>query len=308
MIHRSFLPVIASWLSRGNKHIVNVLYSSTLVTDSSHHVHSKGVENINIDIKEVKKKARRKKNTSILDKEGLETIDHIQNVNSLDEISPELKRSVMLERYKNTLYLIDREAAKKYVSFIINDLSKNMCYVAELNSGFGVLTKELLKAGVPLIHVYAPNKVSQSILNGICDTYPGRLDVKNVNILKITKLYYIDKIIGSSRVKEILQGVESKKWENETSMQIITATSSIEFFNHLLKSLLFRNCFMFHGRPVFYLAVPPSVWNVSIFSFFCLNLEIQNIFKTRRQTSGMCVYSLQFLFQKYFAFDNCINI
>ncbi|XP_012226131.1 dimethyladenosine transferase 2, mitochondrial [Linepithema humile] len=267
MIRRSFLPVITSWLSRGNKHIVNVVYSSTLVTDSSHYVHSKGTENININIKEVKKKAKWKKSISILDdEEKLEAINHVENVSVPDEISPDLKQSLMLERYKNTLYLIDREAARRYVSFIINDLSKNTSFVAELNSGFGVLTAELLKAGVPLIHVYAPNKVSYSVLDDISNAYPGRLNIKDFNILKITKLYYMDRVIGGNRVQEILKEVKNKKWEDETSMQIITATSSTEFFNHLLKSLLFRSCFMSRGRPVFYLAVPPSLWNKFVYN------------------------------------------
>lgn len=271
MIRRRLLPVITPWLLKGNEHIVNAAYCSTLSNDSSHHVKSKEAEGINTNIKKVRRKAK-KKISALNDEEMLQFINQIENQDEIDmdKINSNLKQSMMHKSYKNVLYLVNREAARKYASFIINDLSKNTCFVSELNFGFGMLTSELLKAGVPLIHVYAPNKILHSILNTIRDTYPGRLNVEDFNMLEIGKFHYMDKLVGGNRVEEALRGVKSKKWEDETSMQIITGTNSVMFFNNLVKSLLFRNCFMSRGRPVFYIAISPSIWD----KFVCNTKDI----------------------------------
>ncbi|XP_032665348.1 dimethyladenosine transferase 2, mitochondrial isoform X2 [Odontomachus brunneus] len=150
--------------------------------------------------------------------------------------------------------------AAEFVSIIIDDLLKDTCFVAELNPSVGMLTTELLKAGVPLIHLYEERKEFDSILKNLSDSYPGRLDRRRFNLFKMNTLMYLDKITNRDSMIKVFQGVKSKKWEDKC-MQVIGATSNMTFMRHIIYSLLFRNSFMTHGRTVFYMAVPPTMWN-----------------------------------------------
>ncbi|XP_011136400.1 dimethyladenosine transferase 2, mitochondrial isoform X2 [Harpegnathos saltator] len=161
---------------------------------------------------------------------------------------------------RNLLYLIDNHAAAEFASMIKDDLLKDTCFVAELNPGVGMLTTELLKADIPLIHLYEENKVFDPILDSLSYTYPGRLDRRRFNLLKINILLHIDKITNRDEMQKVFQGVETKRWEN-TCMQVIGMTSTMKFIRHVVYSLLFRNSFMTYGRTVFYMAISPTMWH-----------------------------------------------
>lgn len=259
MWSKNYLPVIAPWLSGKSKHVLNV-YSSTLSNKNS--CSKKTEYNNTTQIKEkIKLQMRRRKKKDILDdKEILDIINYVQLVNP-DLVKVCTKQLKFYQTDVDVLYFIDRAAAAQYVSLIKNDLLKNTCFVAELNPGYGVLTTELLKNDVPLIHLYETKKQLHPILNAIVKMYPGRLDLRKLNLLSICKLFYKDGNEAENQIHEIFRGIQNKKWEDETSMQIVGATSNKLFFHHLMQSLLFRNYFMSRGRPVFYLAIPPSLWH-----------------------------------------------
>ncbi|XP_018048090.1 PREDICTED: dimethyladenosine transferase 2, mitochondrial [Atta colombica] len=154
----------------------------------------------------------------------------------------------------------------KEILDIINYIQKvnpdNMCYVAELNPGLGVLTRELLKAGVPLIHLYEGNLRLHKILEIICTKYPGKLKLissKCSNLFGIIRTIHDEKT--TKKYQDNFKAIESKNWEDETYMQIIGACDNIYLFTFIIHNLIFRNGFMFYGRPVFYIAILPSVWN-----------------------------------------------
>lgn len=203
MLHKNFVPIITSWLSRRNRHVVNV-YCSTLINDSSP-VQQKEAFNT-AEMKELIEKAgsskvkRKEKKVSEYIKHSISHNKEIQDlINYMQKINPDVTDILQLIDYgmfkkTNTsmLHLIDKDTAVKYVSLIKNDLSKNMCYVAELNPGFGILTRELLNAGVPLIHLYEKHSGLRKILKMICTQYPGKLDLisaRNSNIFGMLKFY-----------------------------------------------------------------------------------------------------------------------
>lgn len=292
MLHtqKLFICNITSWLSRRTRHIINV-YCSTLINGNLP-VQQKET----IDVRETKKLieiktklSKMKKESKVTeyieqsiscDKEILDIINYIQKVNpDISDIIQLLgkHRNISFKRADTTiLHLIDKDTAAKYVSLIKNDLSKNMCYVAELNPGFGVLTRELLKAGVPLIHLYEGNLRLHKILEMICTKYPEKLKLissKYSNLFGKIRAFYDNKVTEevTKKYQESFKAIESKNWKDETYMQIIGACDSTHLFNFIIHSLIFRNGFMFYGRPVFYIAIPPSVWNVGIYKFFCFS-------------------------------------
>jgi len=286
MLYKNFLPLITFCLSRRNKHIVNVYYSTTLTNDSSPVQQKEAINTIetkNLLEKTGLSKVKKNKNKvlkyiehSILqDKETLDIINYIQKVNpDIIDIIKSMKYGTFKKTDTSILHLIDKDTATKYVSLIKNDLLKNMCYIAELNPGFGVLTRELLKVDVPLIHLYEGHSGLHEILETICKKYPGKVKLissKNSNLFGITRAFYDDKITDE-KYQDKFKAIESKNWEDETYMQVIGASDSRNLFTFIIHSLIFRNGFMCHGRPIFYIAVLPSMWHVSISVLFFLSI------------------------------------
>jgi len=228
-------------------------------------------------LSKVKKKKKRKvkqleyiEHSILHDEETLDIINYVQKVNpDIIDIIQSMKWTLKRGN-TNILHLIDKDTAAKYVSLIKNDLSKNMCYVAELNPGFGILTRELLKTGVPLIHLYEGNSKLHEILETICAKYPGKLNLissKNSNLFGITRAFY-DYRVSDEKYKDNFKTIESKNWKDKTYMQVIGVSSDKNLFTFIIYNLIFRNGFMFHGRPIFYIAILPSMWHVSISVFF----------------------------------------
>lgn len=163
--------------------------------------------------------------------------------------------------HSNILYLTDKEAAKKFTDLIIDDLLKNMTYVAEANPGTGILTEQLLKAGVNTIHGYEPNTYFHPILNKLQNKYPNRLYLKTENLLNMSKLYYLDCMDKKRRVETLLKDIKHVSWKDNTCMQVIGVVADVAFLKHLILSVVFQSCFMSRGRTCFYLVLPPSLWN-----------------------------------------------
>ncbi|KYN43204.1 Dimethyladenosine transferase 2, mitochondrial [Trachymyrmex septentrionalis] len=267
-----FICNITSWLSRRTRHIINV-YCSTLTNGN---LPKQQKENIDIremeeliEIKtELPKMKKKNKAMEYIEKSiscDEEILDIIKKVNpdTSDIIQLLTDKNILLEKAQITkLLLIDKDTAAKYVSLIKNDLLKNTCYIAELNPGFGILTRELLKAGVPLIHLYENNLKLHDILKIICTKYPGKLKLifnKYYTLFGNKKTFYIKNDI--KKYQDNFQEIKSKNWEDETCMQIIGACDDINIFSFIIHNTIFRIGFMFYGRPVFYIAVSPSVWH-----------------------------------------------
>ncbi|XP_012522923.1 dimethyladenosine transferase 2, mitochondrial-like isoform X2 [Monomorium pharaonis] len=277
MLHKSFLPVITSWLLRRNRYILNTYYA-TFTNDSLHKKETinsmemkESIEETGLKVKKKKSKVLQYIKQSILyDKETSDIFNYIQKVNpDIIDIIQSMKWKYKKEN-TNILYLIDKDTAVKFVSLIKNDLRTNMCYVAELNPGFGILTRELLRVGVPLIHLYEKNAKLYNVLEMICLKYPGKVNLipRNSDLIGITRSFYEDKVIDDEKYQDMFKAKKNKNWKDETYMQVIGASDSRNLFTFIIHSLVHRNGFMFYGRPVFYIAILPSLWHVMFHLMF----------------------------------------
>ncbi|EZA51932.1 hypothetical protein DMN91_006978 [Ooceraea biroi] len=295
MLRRRLLFAITSCFSERN--IINVY--CLISSYNNLHGHLKETKCINTmqmeeETKKVKlndeektKQHTKRKKITVPNKQHVS--DPTQSINSdMSNVCPkEYMKSLGINT--DVLQLIDEEAAAKYVSLIIKDLLKNTCFVAEINPGFGIVTKRLLEAGVPLIHLYEARKDFHPILEKIQSIYPDRMNVRNFNLVNIGQLLYRDRHTGGNQVQEnVLQNVENKKWEDESCMQIVGATNSSAFFRHLINSLIFQTSLMSNGRPVFYIMIPPSFWH----KYTC---DISN---------GKIYTSLKVMFQTMFHYEH----
>lgn len=171
---------------------------------------------------------------------------------------------------KNTdLYLINHHVAEQFVSLIKEDLLQNASRVIEMNPGFGMITKELLDAGVPFIYLYEKEEKFVKRLNNLRDQFPKRLSIEHTNLYNLSKLMNLDSIhTNNEPIFGSFGDVKGKKWEEPSSVQIIGATNKLKFIRHLILSAVFQTSFMMNERAIFYMAISPSIWHVCIKSSF----------------------------------------
>ncbi|XP_017790646.1 PREDICTED: dimethyladenosine transferase 2, mitochondrial [Habropoda laboriosa] len=187
--------------------------------------------------------------------------EYVQNVN------PKLKNKILqnyfsFSIYNTDPYLISHTEGKKFVTLIKDDLLENMPHVIELNPGFGLLTECLLQAGVPFLNLYERNNDFYSDLYNLYKKYPKRFNLRKANLFKISKMLNLHSTSTfHTNICELLSNIPERKWEENTCMQVIGTTTKTLFLRHLIMSVLFQSGFMLYGRPTFYLAISPYVWN-----------------------------------------------
>ncbi|XP_076656642.1 mitochondrial transcription factor B2 isoform X2 [Halictus rubicundus] len=137
-----------------------------------------------------------------------------------------------------------------------------MSHVIELNPGLGFTTQQLLEIGVPFVHMYEKELRFFDTLNELCSKFPNKLSLQKADLYTVSKSMHINNMSNNTQnTYDLLNNVQHKQWSQENCMQIIGATNRVTFLRHLILSTVFQTCFMSYGRPIFYLTIPPSVWN-----------------------------------------------
>lgn len=183
------------------------------------------------------------------------------NLNTPDVNQTLIKRNShnfsLRQRKYNNIYLINDKAAKQFVELIKDDLLKNMNYVVQFNPGFGLLTKELLQASVSFIHLYESDAQYSDHLNNLSEQFPNQFSIKILNKFSITKLL---EHVTVNNDDALLSNRQKKKWEEESCLQIIGATIEATFIRSIIASTIFQTSIMMYGRPIFYFAIPMSLY------------------------------------------------
>nr|XP_003702653.2 PREDICTED: dimethyladenosine transferase 2, mitochondrial [Megachile rotundata] len=182
------------------------------------------------------------------------------HLNASDVHTKSMKKNLhnfLSQRKKQTIiYLMNDEVAKQFVVLIKDDLLKNMKQVVEINPGLGLLTKELLQANVPFIHLYESNTQYSDSLNNLSEKFPNRLSLKIFNTCSLSKLL---SDITVNTDDKLLSNIQKKKWE-ESCVQIVGATIQSAFIRNLIGCTIFQTSIMMYGRPTFYFAIPMSIY------------------------------------------------
>lgn len=187
-----------------------------------------------------------------------------------------IRRYLKLSINNSDPFLINNKVSNKFATLIKDDLLLNMSYVVELNPGYGLLTKDLLQAGINCIHLYENRNMFYSELYNLQKIFPNRVIITKANFLKISKLLYIpDKL---KYFNELFNNVSKRKWEEETYMQIIGTLNNSHFIRHIILSIIFQTGIMINGRIIFYFALPASIWHVSIYFICSIYTTFDNIF------------------------------
>lgn len=194
-----------------------------------------------------------------------------------------IKNYLSLKVNKVDPYLINDDVSNEFSTLIKDDLLENMCYVIELNPGHGLLTRRLLEAGVPFMHLYENHGRFYHELQNLEVIFPNRVKITRANLLKMHKMLDINKACSVSNspnihLCELYNNIPKRKWEDKSCMQVIGTVIEPLFLRHLLLSVVFQTGFMMHGRTIFYLALSPSIWNVSTINLDFFLCTCQNSF------------------------------
>lgn len=208
--------------------------------------------------------------------------EYLQNINLVFKWKT-IQRYLNLSSNNNDPFLINDNVSNNFVKLIKDDLLLNMSYVVELNPGFGLLTKDLLEAGIKYIHLYENRNIFYLKLLNLQKIFPNQVTITKTNFLKLSKLLYIPNKL--KEFNQLFDNVSKKKWEEESYMQIVGILINSQFIRHIILSIIFQTGIMINGRVIFYLALPPSIWHVSIhfiysiyttFNIFLLNYKSNN--------------------------------
>ncbi|OAD56936.1 Dimethyladenosine transferase 2, mitochondrial [Eufriesea mexicana] len=145
-----------------------------------------------------------------------------------------------------------------------------MTYVIEVNPGYGLITQNLLKAGIPFIHLWESHNEFYPVLQNLKNIFPNQVKITQANLLKMSKMLNLNKAYESHtfntynrHISGLFNNISKRKWEEESCMQIIGISTNYRFIRHLIISTIFQTGFMMYGRTIFYLALSPSIWAVS---------------------------------------------
>ncbi|XP_011305905.1 dimethyladenosine transferase 2, mitochondrial [Fopius arisanus] len=166
----------------------------------------------------------------------------------------------VMRRTRNftTLHLLDRDVSKEFSSLVIDQIPKENTFVAEMNPGLGLITRELLESGVSVVHAFEKFTEFMQWLHPLEGVYPGRLQVRHYNLATLAKTAFQDGKLNTKNMDKIFQGMRKKGWSESPSLTVVGSVANISFL-YSLKWMLINQFLSDYGRAVLYVAVPPSI-------------------------------------------------
>ena len=198
------------------------------------------------------------------------------NESNLNYFIDKIHKKTLRKRFpqRTPLYLINKNVAKQLAAMISEDLLKNPSYVIECHPGFGLLTEELLNAGIPKINLFEKVTtflVSESPLEKLFIKYQSRVQLRKLNFFDIWMLLLRDKFSNEVLTEAYLIDAPYCNWKDETFAQIIAVCANRTFVSLLIHNFFNQTSIFDHGRPSFFLILPYSIWEVCIIFFYKKN-------------------------------------
>lgn len=96
------------------------------------------------------------------------------------------------------------------------------------------------------------------------DVYPDRVKLIQGDLLDLHKSMYADNKDRGARVDKLLSNLPTSKWEHDINFRLFGATGSTTFFKHIIQSIIHQNSIMSLGRCELFMAIPSSLYLVSL--------------------------------------------
>ncbi|XP_013778662.1 dimethyladenosine transferase 2, mitochondrial-like [Limulus polyphemus] len=134
----------------------------------------------------------------------------VAEVVRLQGLSGRLTKST---RFPDNLYIASTQVVDILTHQLVSQFLNEETYVFEASPGLCLLTKGLLKAGVPHLRVFEKRADSLSQLEDLKKQYPSQLEIVKEDILNLPKLSARDIHTGDNTVDELLKGVQHREWK-----------------------------------------------------------------------------------------------
>lgn len=83
-------------------------------------------------------------------------------------------------------------------------------------------------------------------------------------MINLYRLAYQDKQDNGKRVDNFLYGLPVQDWSEQLSYRLFANVATVNYFRHLVNSIVFQTSIMALGRCELYLALPPPIYIASI--------------------------------------------
>lgn len=177
------------------------------------------------------------------------------------EILNQFPHRLLSKKYKapDNFYVADKSIAQSIAVHLTKGISSRTTLV-EANPGPGLITEELIRSGAGKILLFEPFDIFIPKLRELASKQPNRIYLKNGDFVNLWKLAFQDKYDGRSRATEFLEEIPKKEWTSDTNFRMFVGVGTLNFFKHLINSIVFQTSLLTYGRPEMYLAVPPPLY------------------------------------------------
>ncbi|XP_076359974.1 mitochondrial transcription factor B2 isoform X2 [Tachypleus tridentatus] len=167
-------------------------------------------------------------------------------------------RWIKSTRFPDNLYIASTQIADILTHQLISQFLGDETCVFEASPGLCLLTKGLLKAGVPHLRVFEKRTDSLSHLEDLKEQYPSQLEIVKEDILNLPKLTARDMHTGDNTVDQLLKGVQHREWKESPPLKIVAVLSEkreVTFLRFLLSRLSLQTSVYAVGRTQLFVFV-----------------------------------------------------
>ncbi|KAF4524114.1 hypothetical protein B566_EDAN007697 [Ephemera danica] len=160
------------------------------------------------------------------------------------------------------LYLVNPIVAGQVAEALKNYLLENndSVPVFEMNPGMGLVSQELINAGVSKLNLFEPSMTFHPLLLEMLEKNQGKdVALKVDDLGNIAKLVYQDKVSNGNRVTTMLADVESRPWNDPCPvLRVVGTAPNKKFLRSLVFSIAFQTGLATRGRAEYYLIMHPK--------------------------------------------------
>lgn len=192
-------------------------------------------------------------------------------------------------RYPEHFYIADPMGARQIADHLLGEYDRHVNQpLIEVNPGPGLLTQLLHDSGrVRDLRLYEATRefipslrsrfVADGELETANDSNKQHCSLRAGDMLNLYRMSYQDKMDKGHRVAKFLSDLpQQQNWTDDPNVRLFACIGSVNFFKHLISSVVLQNDLLAFGRPDMMLVMPPPLYIVRIFTMYlqCMSKSV----------------------------------
>lgn len=182
---------------------------------------------------------------------------HSKSFKKIKDLLPQrlvYKKSLQVEN----IYLLDENIAKNIVNKIGNDIC-NGAPVFECNPGFGLITKQLLRAGAKEIRIFETDQFFVKYAQMLESDHP-EVRYFPSHFHQLWKISHLRSTNEESDLLGVMDGVKVKLWNDQPVVNFFCVLNSNVFLYSMIFNIVLQSGIVSYGRPEFYLLLSAGIY------------------------------------------------